>query len=1322
MDFLQPSIRMTKSGIEIYADYLTISSNDLMIRGGDFYAIWDEEAGLWSTSQERAVQLIDKELDEFSKKYPEASVRHLKIARNKEIDTWRHYVRNQLWDNYVDLDAIVNYQDTPPDKFLHASRRLPYTLEDVPTPAYDELISKLYSPEERMKLEWAIGSIFAGDSVDIQKFVVLYGDKGTGKSTVLNIITKLFTTGKAKNGQPEGYFGFFDAKSLGSSNKDFKLEPLKDNPLIGIQQDGDLSKIEDNTTINSLVSHEIMPVNTKHKSIYTNRFHTFLFMGTNRPVKITDSRSGILRRLIDVSPTGEKFNIFKYRSLYKAVDFELGGIAKHCLDIYLNNKNLYDNYTPVKMMGASNDFYNFIQEMYDIYYEKQNVTFRSAWEDYTKHTDTYGLKRMNPRVFREELKNYFNDFKERTTLEDGTRVRSLYMGFKSDTFDTVSQKTLEPDNVFVFAEQESLLDDILKDMPAQYANDDGKPTKAWDNVDTTLKDIDTKQLHYVMVPENHIVIDFDIPDELGNKSLKYNLAEANKFPLTYAELSKSGQGIHLHYLYSGDVSQLSSVYGEHIEVKIFKGKSSLRRKLTKCNNVPIATLTSGLPFKKPKKGDTMLDTKAIQDQRHLENLIRWIMTKPKDFKPYGQEPYTILCCNYIYDTVEKAYNSGIKYDISPMREEIMRFASNSHHSANAAIAKFMSMHWMSDDIQDDANIKDDTELPIAFFDVEVFPNLLIICWKVPKVDDVEVMINPSPSEVEHFVKTHRLIGFNNRRYDNHILYARILGNTNAQIYDISQRIVSGDRNAFFREAYNISYTDIYDFMADKMSLKKLEIEMGINHVELGMDWNEPVPEEEWTRVAGYCANDVKATEAAFEYLNDDWEARKILAKLAGGSVNQSTNSLSTQFIFGSNRDPQSEFNYRNLAEPVGSIDNEMWAFLAECKPDMLNDKGNRYPESWLPFFEGYKYENGQSTYRGEVVGEGGYVYAEPGQHYNVALLDIASMHPNSIVAECLFGPVYTKRFLDILDSRMYVKHEVWEILSKHMDGVFAEFIDDILEGKINPEALAFALKIVINSIYGLTKAHFANAFRDPRNIDNIVAKRGALFMVDLKHEVQKRGYTVAHIKTDSIKIPNADKEIIDFVMDFGKRYGYNFEHEATYERMCLVNDAVYIAKYATNEYCEQQYGYLPTKQKPLKWTATGKQFKVPYVFKTMFDKTSPIDIKDMAETKSSQTALYLDFNENLDEDEHDYRFIGKVGQFTPVKEGFGGGRLLVRSVDKEGNVKYDYAQESKGYRWKETMSIDNLEEIDRCFYSNKVDDAKEAIDNFGSYVDFMEGE
>ena len=359
--------------------------------------------------------------------------------------------------------------------------------------------------------------------------------------------------------------------------------------------------------------------------------------------------------------------------------------------------------------------------------------------------------------------------------------------------------------------------------------------------------------------------------------------------------------------------------------------------------------------------------------------------------------------------------------------------------------------------------------------------------------------------------------------------------------------------------------------------------------------------------------------------------------------------------------------------------------------------GEELPAGWSvePFFPGYTFDHGKSLYWGEEVGEGGYVYAEPGMYRGIALLDIASMHPSSIMAERLFGDIYTARFGDILAARLAIKHGEFEKAEKMLDGKLAPYLKD----KDAAKNLAQALKIAINSVYGLTSAGFDNPFRDRRNIDNIVAKRGALFMVNLKHAVQDQGFTVAHIKTDSIKIPNATPEIIKFVMDYGKEYGYTFEHEATYDRMCLVNDAVYIAKYEDG-----------------KWTATGTQFQVPYVFKKLFSR-EPIEFDDLCETKSVSTALYLDMNEGLPEDAHNYKFVGRVGRFSPIKAGCGGG-LLLRKTDKG----YSAATGSKGYRWMESEEVKKLgkeKDVDRSYYDRLVDEAVETISQYGDFEQFI---
>ena len=374
----------------------------------------------------------------------------------------------------------------------------------------------------------------------------------------------------------------------------------------------------------------------------------------------------------------------------------------------------------------------------------------------------------------------------------------------------------------------------------------------------------------------------------------------------------------------------------------------------------------------------------------------------------------------------------------------------------------------------------------------------------------------------------------------------------------------------------------------------------------------------------------------------------------------------------------------------------------------------------MPFFPGYTFEGGISTYWGEEVGEGGYVYSEPGIHCNVALLDIASMHPSSIVAENLFGDEYTKRFFDILNTRILIKHGQFDKARKLFEGKLAPYLTD----ENQADTLSKALKIAINSVYGLTSASFINPFRDERNRDNIVAKRGALFMVNLKHAVQDQGFQVAHIKTDSIKIPNADKKIIQFVMDYGKEFGYNFEHEATYEKMCLVNDAVYVARYTEPSECEAYYGYVPgdnakvVKKTPevRRWTATGTQFQVPYVFKTLFSH-EPIDFKDMCETKSVTSALYLDM-----EDGQPYRFVGRVGLFCPMKVGYGGTLYRQTENKKTGTKGWANATGTKGWKWLEAEDVKekHLEEfIDRGYYRKLVDDARASIANYGDIERFI---
>lgn len=1288
-DFLNITVEPSKGTIQIRPDYNVIRSKDLMIRGGDFYAIWDEEIGQWSTDEDDAIRLIDASIkryfeenkDKISAQYGGALVKplYLRQARNKLINEWKHYVKEQMLDNYHHLDSQLTFANTKSKKTDYSSKRLKYNLEDIPTPAFNELLSVLYSPEEQHKIRWSIGAVVTGDSKHIQKFVVFYGSGGTGKSTILGIIERMF----------EGYCCSFNAKVLTSGSSAFPLEQFRTNPLVAVQHDGDLSNIKDNSIMNSLVSHEEMQMNIKRQSTFPMKFHSMLFMGSNSVVKITDAKSGIIRRLIDISPTGDRIPTKRYNELMKQIEFEFGGIAYSCAKVYNEDPTYYNSYIPTVMLGATNDFYNFMLNQYEEYSTADGVTLKSAWVKWAEYCDFANVPHKGSyKEFRQELKDYFDEYYDRYTLDDEahTRVWSYYRGFRFDKFENKPKVTVmeKPDNKLNLKLQASIFDELYANTPAQYANEDEHPYSKWENVTTTLKDLDTTKLHYVNLPDNVVIVDFDRKDETGKKNYILNEQEALRWPPTYTELSKGGEGIHLHYIYNGDPSELASLYDENIEIKKMTGGSSLRRRLTKCNDLPLATLSRGdLPLKEKK----MVNTGAAKDSEHLKNRILYAIKN----KTGGG---TVTAIQYIYDELEKAYSGGMEYDVSELKDFVYQFAICSTNHSKECRKMVHQMKFKSETITPGlySELKDATPV---FWDLEVTKNHFVCCWKPLDLPGVK-WLDPTPEQMEWFITNPKflLAGFNSRKYDDHIAYARAYEREDfMQLFKRSTNIVNNVGKPFFGPAYGTSWLDLYDVASKKQSLKKWEIELKLKHQEFPLKWDQPVPDEMLDLLMEYCMNDVEATEALYKHLASDIEARKILADIAEMPVSTPTNTLTTKIIFGGNKNPQTQFCYRNLANPIFLSDEEKKLYSTRLPIGFTAWDGTK---SDLPCFPGYLYENGSSTYRGFEVGEGGFVFARPGMYRKVITFDVASMHPHSVTTENLFG-AYTKQFEDLMELRVAIKHEDYERAKNMLGGKVAKYLTD----KKAAKGLSKALKLAINSVYGLTAAKFENPFRDTRNADNIVAKRGALFMIDLKHAVEERGGKVVHIKTDSIKLEDPSDELCEFVMNFGKTYGYAFEIEHKFEKICLVNDAVYIAKLSEDD-----------PEEPGQWTATGAEFAHPFIFKTLFTKEE-VTFDDLCETKAVTSALYLDMNEEMPEDEHNYKFVGKVGSFCPILPGRGGG-LLMREKDD----KYSAATGTKGYRWMEAEDIKNLGkegDIDMSYYMNLANSAADHIREFGDF-------
>lgn len=1266
MDFLDVSVKKFTSNnrtldYEVSPDFIFGDAKDLVVKGSKFYAYWN--GSFWDTKQKNLFYDIDSLLWRRARELEDGrpglriDVKEIRKASAGKFRLFADFCK-ACEASDISFNQKVLFADHKMQRRDYATTQLTYSPQEGEAVAFKELIGTLYLPKELDKILWFMGALFTNKMYKIEKFMYLYGSKGSGKGTVLKIFRMLF----------EDYCGTIDLKLLTSADQ-FATGQIQEVPLL-IDEDTDISHIYNDTPLLKLTSHETISVNKKFKEPYDVKFIGLLITASNQRYKVRNVDSGITRRAIVVNPSGQKVSHTRYNQLMSQIKYELPYIAHMAISRFEElGFDYYDDYFDVDMAEQTDHIFDFIRS--NAIHMQNGITLKQISELYREYLEDMGWKTDGYKAtIKREALRYFDTMLKDSHV-DGTRVNNYFKGFRWNIAfpegvvgTTKADDTVVPDNWLEFDHHNEVFNKLAADYPAQAALRNGTPSEKWDNVVTKLSDIQTNKLHWVKVPLNHVIIDFDLKDENGKKNLELNKEAASKFPPTYAEVSKSGQGIHLHYIYDGNVNELDNLVEKNIEIKVYRGKASLRRIDKASNNLQLSHISSGLPLKEKKDREMYDQIKEITyTEKTLRNFVKRQLGMIEGKEP--SHPNTKPTIDFIAHEIQKAADMGLEYDITDLRHAVFMRAIRSTNNKDYCLAVFQQIPWSTmrdDEGKTEAKLTNFTKIypkeELVFFDIEVYPNLFVVVWKKYHEDEFTRWINPTPDQIEYLM-TFPLVGFNNRRYDNHILYARLLGSNNMELFTQSHRIIN-EKNAksgMYAAAYELSYTDIYEYSQKKQSLKRWEVDLGIKHVEMEIPWDKPVPDELIDTVVEYCVNDVDATEKLFDAIYADYVAREILATIAKGSMNATNNQLTAKFIFGDDPRPQDKFNYVHLNK----------------------------------LFPGYEYSFGKSTYRGFETGEGGFVYAEPGVYSDIALLDVESMHPNSLVNMNYFGP-YTQRYADLLKVRVLLKHNKIDEVKQMFDGVLAPFLD-------NPEylkPLVTALKIVINSVYGMTSAKFDNKFKHPDNVDNIVAKRGALFMVDLKFAIEEQGYKVCHIKTDSVKVPNADEKIIQFVHDFGKqeKYNYKFEHEHTYKRMALINNAVYIAQLEDDS-----------------WSPVGAEYANTYLLKRVWTKEELVD-RDFFITKQSKGHIYLG-------DE----FVGKVGSIYASKSG-------AECMWTEDDENFKSVTGTKGYLFKQTDKFD-IEDVDFSYYDKvaidglkkimKVGDITKIVDDMPKdYIDALE--
>ena len=630
------------------------NSKDLAVKGGKFFAFWDGE--VWNPDFERLANIIDQSVkaryEETKQAMPENTYEMLLMEyfdsgiRAKLIDYCKLYQNSDITFN-----EKILFLDDPIRREDFATTRLSYNPQPGATDNFDELFGVLYDEEELKKIMWFVGALLSGDMNKIEKFLFLYGGKGTGKGTIIKVIKMML----------ENYYDSISLKNLTGAS-DFSTSEVQEIPCL-IDEDCDISTITNDTNLLKLTSHEPIIVNQKYQSPYQNTFKGLLIAASNERFKVKHVDSGITRRAVVAEPTRKLVGRHDYDRLMNGVKFEISAIAQKCIDVYLEmGHSYYDNYVDINTIEETDHVYAFV----DTYREQLGdpVTLTSAAAMYKEYLEDIGFGTDGyKRKIKKALTRYYEKFLKRTRI-DGIEYRNVYRGFKDYLFKSEEGYEYEDTEGWIkWDGNNSILDINYLDQPAQYANQFGTPNIPWDDCTTKLKDLETDKLHFVITEPNHIVIDFDLKGPDGEKSLELNVREANKFPKTYAEVSKSGQGVHLHYIYDGDVSRLSSLYEYNIEIKTFPGKSSLRRLLTHCNKEQIAIISTGLPLKEESNV-----YESVQDIVWTERKVRTAIEKNMRREYH---PNTKPSIDFIKKILDDAVAADLKFDVSDMKQDVI---------------------------------------------------------------------------------------------------------------------------------------------------------------------------------------------------------------------------------------------------------------------------------------------------------------------------------------------------------------------------------------------------------------------------------------------------------------------------------------------------------------------------------------------------------------------------------------------------------------------------------------------------------------------------
>lgn len=380
-------------------------------------------------------------------------------------------------------------------------------------------------------------------------------------------------------------------------------------------------------------------------------------------------------------------------------------------------------------------------------------------------------------------------------------------------------------------------------------------------------------------------------------------------------------------------------------------------------------------------------------------------------------------------------------------------------------------------------------MELLFYDVESFKYDALVVFKDINNNLVaEHWIDESAvsRKISEVIKDRILVGYNNYSYDDVILGYM----TNEQLCNpeliktANDAIITGKKNT--RGPIKHSTLDTFQQISlNHPSLKMIEGNMGKSIIESEIPFDLPrkLTPEERKIVEAYCEYDVESTIAVYKLREKSYfEPKAQLVKMMGdGDVcKYNTTTMIAQIL---SSDKLKKWSEKDIPEEFWD-----WWFRAYVPEDVIH--------MWDEMLQSETSVTGKGKNKTIkaygckfVFGMGGLHGApeKPGRFHNVKLADVGSMYPSIIVKLGALGEA-TEKYDGIRKERLKIKH--------------------------TDKVRANALKLILNSTYGLFKNQYSNLYNPYASA--VVCMYGQMVLFRLCGMLYEAGYHLINVNTDGV--------------------------------------------------------------------------------------------------------------------------------------------------------------------------------------------------------------